>query len=138
MWGGARQFRSVPSRQRRAPVTTILQEGGREEARALVGYSDHGVTAEAIRGTMSFGTDGTFRTEGAVRYPGEPEAPLTSSGTWIHDAAASRLSLATSEGTGEWDMTWAADTLVLTLANDPEARLPPSFASFVSPPRRAR
>ena len=103
-----------------APVPSVSMTG----VWTLVGYSEHGVAAEAIAGTMSFDTDGTFRTDGAIRYPGEPEETLASSGTWTHDAAAGRLSLTTSDGTGLWDMAWAADTLLLTLANDPEAPPP--------------
>lgn len=91
----------------------------------LVGYSEHGLAAEAVSGTMTFATDGTFRTDATIRYPGEADEPLSASGTWEHDAASNRLTLSTTDGRGVWEVSMAHDTLVLTLTNDPEA-LPPN------------
>ncbi len=91
----------------------------------LVGYSDHGVAAEEISGTMTFDSSGRFVTAGTVRYPDEPEDVLDASGTYVHDAVAGRLSLTTVDGTTSWTEEMTGDTLILTLVQDPGAP-PPS------------
>lgn len=105
-----------------APAPGISMPG----AWSVVGYSDHDVVAEAIAGTMTFGADGSYRVQGVIRYPGEPEDSLVASGTYVHDAAGRRLSLTTVDGTTVWAMELAGDTLVLTGTDDPEAP-PPSI-----------
>ncbi|MBN1504752.1 MAG: hypothetical protein JW952_06815 [Candidatus Eisenbacteria bacterium] len=83
----------------------------------LVGYSDHGVSG-VTTGTASFLDNGTFSVVGTVTYPSEPADTVGMYGTYeVNDNI---VTLTTTEGSGDWALSFSTDQVVLTrLGVDP-------------------
>ncbi len=79
---------------------------------SLAGYSDHGVAGETT-GFAHFRHDDTFEIRGTVTYPGEPTDSVIVSGTYA--AVADIVTLTTADGSGSWRMTFAENTVLLSL-----------------------
>jgi hypothetical protein len=78
----------------------------------FIEYSDHGVWATAS-GSVEFGADGDLMVAGEITYPGEPVESLTTSGSWSMNG--DRVVLATTDGSGEWDIEFSDAEATLTL-----------------------
>ncbi len=79
---------------------------------SLMSYADHGVTASTT-GTASFETNGSFTILGEITFPGEPVDSLQVSGTW--SMRGDRATLVTSEGSGEWAVSFSGTEATLSL-----------------------